>query len=72
MAFGDQHATHFVITKTKGTYAKPIIAFICLLMDEYILQLPQEMQEQLLRLPADFAGKLASRVAARTLKRVFL
>ncbi|WMV27143.1 hypothetical protein MTR67_020528 [Solanum verrucosum] len=35
-------------------------------------ELPQEMQQQLLRLPADFAGKLASRVAARTLKRVFL
>uniref|UniRef100_A0A3Q7G6S6 Uncharacterized protein n=1 Tax=Solanum lycopersicum TaxID=4081 RepID=A0A3Q7G6S6_SOLLC len=32
-------------------------------------ELPQEMQQQLLRLPADFAGKLASRVAARTLKR---
>ncbi|KAG5612471.1 hypothetical protein H5410_023752 [Solanum commersonii] len=35
-------------------------------------ELPQEMQQQLLRLPAEFAGKLASRVAARTLKRVFL
>ncbi|XP_059279891.1 uncharacterized aarF domain-containing protein kinase At1g71810, chloroplastic isoform X1 [Lycium ferocissimum] len=35
-------------------------------------ELPQDMQQQLLRLPADLAGKLASRVAARTLKRVFL
>lgn len=35
-------------------------------------ELPQDMQQQLLRLPADLAGKLASRVAARTLKRVLL
>ncbi|KAM3361306.1 putative aarF domain-containing protein kinase, chloroplastic [Capsicum galapagoense] len=35
-------------------------------------ELPQDMQQQLLLLPADLAGKLASRVAARTLKRVFL
>ncbi|CAN4122169.1 unnamed protein product [Withania somnifera] len=35
-------------------------------------ELPQDMQLQLLRLPAELAGKLASRVTARTLKRVFL
>ncbi|XP_070028302.1 uncharacterized aarF domain-containing protein kinase At1g71810, chloroplastic isoform X1 [Nicotiana sylvestris] len=35
-------------------------------------ELPQDMQQRLLLLPADFAGKLASRVAARTLQRVFL
>ncbi|KAH6768323.1 Protein kinase superfamily protein [Perilla frutescens var. frutescens] len=37
-----------------------------------ISELPQDSQQQLLRLPADLAGKLVSRVAARTLRRAFL
>ncbi|KAH6778226.1 Protein kinase superfamily protein [Perilla frutescens var. hirtella] len=37
-----------------------------------IAELPQDSQQQLLRLPADLAGKLVSRVAARTLRRAFL
>ncbi|XP_047981980.1 uncharacterized aarF domain-containing protein kinase At1g71810, chloroplastic isoform X2 [Salvia hispanica] len=37
-----------------------------------ISELPQDSQQQLLRLPADLAGKLVSRIAARTLKRAFL
>ncbi|XP_057774781.1 uncharacterized aarF domain-containing protein kinase At1g71810, chloroplastic-like isoform X2 [Salvia miltiorrhiza] len=37
-----------------------------------ISELPQGSQQQLLRLPADLAGKLVSRIAARTLKRAFL
>lgn len=35
-------------------------------------QLPPDLQQQVLRLPADLAGKLASRIAARTLRRLFL
>ncbi|PIN25287.1 putative unusual protein kinase [Handroanthus impetiginosus] len=37
-----------------------------------IAELPQDSQQQLLRLPADLAGRLISRVAARTIRRVFL
>ncbi|KAG8369252.1 hypothetical protein BUALT_Bualt15G0132200 [Buddleja alternifolia] len=37
-----------------------------------IAELPQDSQQQLLRLPADLAGKLVSRVAARTIRRAFL
>ncbi|KAL3845858.1 hypothetical protein ACJIZ3_003261 [Penstemon smallii] len=37
-----------------------------------ITELPQDSQQQLLQLPADLVGKLFSRVAARTLKRVFM
>ncbi|KAK1405067.1 putative aarF domain-containing protein kinase [Heracleum sosnowskyi] len=37
-----------------------------------ITELPLDMQRQLLFLPADLAGKLLSRVTARTLQRAFL
>lgn len=37
-----------------------------------ILELPPDLQQQVLRLPADLAGKLVSRIAARTLRRFFL
>ncbi|XP_011026287.1 PREDICTED: LOW QUALITY PROTEIN: uncharacterized aarF domain-containing protein kinase At1g71810, chloroplastic [Populus euphratica] len=37
-----------------------------------IPELPPELQQQLLLLPADLAGRLISRVAARTIRRVFL
>ncbi|XP_051126452.1 uncharacterized aarF domain-containing protein kinase At1g71810, chloroplastic isoform X2 [Andrographis paniculata] len=37
-----------------------------------IVELPQDSQQQLLRLPADFAGKLVSRVVARIIRRAFL
>lgn len=37
-----------------------------------IPELPLDMQQQLLFLPADLAGKLLSRVTARTLQRAFL
>ncbi|KAJ7006339.1 hypothetical protein NC653_005637 [Populus alba x Populus x berolinensis] len=35
-------------------------------------ELPPELQQQLLLLPADLAGRLISRVTARTIRRVFL
>ncbi|KAL6984236.1 hypothetical protein U1Q18_017613 [Sarracenia purpurea var. burkii] len=37
-----------------------------------ILELPPDLQQQMLRLPADLAGKLISRTAARTIRRVIL
>ncbi|KAL3619767.1 hypothetical protein CASFOL_034679 [Castilleja foliolosa] len=37
-----------------------------------IAELPQDSQQKLLQLPADLAGKLVSRVAARTVRRAFL
>lgn len=37
-----------------------------------ITELPQDTQQQLLRLPADLAAKLVSRVTARTIRRAFL
>ncbi|KAG8633369.1 hypothetical protein MANES_18G096700v8 [Manihot esculenta] len=37
-----------------------------------IPELPPEMQQQLLLLPADLAGRLISRAAARTIRRMFL
>lgn len=37
-----------------------------------ITELPQDLQQQLLRLPADLAGKLVSRAVARTIRRAFL
>ncbi|KAK4434149.1 putative aarF domain-containing protein kinase, chloroplastic [Sesamum alatum] len=37
-----------------------------------IAELPPDSQQQLLRLPSDLAGKLVSRVAARTIRRAFL
>ncbi|KAL0392306.1 UNVERIFIED_CONTAM: putative aarF domain-containing protein kinase, chloroplastic [Sesamum radiatum] len=37
-----------------------------------IAELPPDSQQQLLRLPADLAGKLVSRVAARTIRWAFL
>ncbi|KAG2665476.1 hypothetical protein I3760_15G009700 [Carya illinoinensis] len=37
-----------------------------------ISELPPESQQQLLGLPADLAGRLSSRVAARTIRRMFL
>lgn len=37
-----------------------------------IPELPQDLQQKLLQLPADLAGKLVSRVVARTIRRVFL
>ncbi|KAK9271169.1 hypothetical protein L1049_026758 [Liquidambar formosana] len=37
-----------------------------------IPELPPESQEQLLRMPADLAGRLISRFAARTIQRIFL
>uniref|UniRef100_A0A5B7BC16 ABC1 atypical kinase-like domain-containing protein n=1 Tax=Davidia involucrata TaxID=16924 RepID=A0A5B7BC16_DAVIN len=39
---------------------------------EHIWQLPPDLQQQLLHLPADLAGKLISRAAARTMRRIFL
>ncbi|KAL7085598.1 hypothetical protein ACP275_14G290400 [Erythranthe tilingii] len=41
-------------------------------MISVISELPQDLQQQLLRLPADLAGKLVSRVFARTVRRAFL
>ncbi|KAF3324285.1 aarF domain-containing protein kinase [Carex littledalei] len=37
-----------------------------------IPELPSESQEQLLRLPADLAGRLLSRAVARTIRRLFI
>ncbi|KAI8531605.1 hypothetical protein RHMOL_Rhmol11G0149300 [Rhododendron molle] len=37
-----------------------------------ILELPPDLQQQVLRLPADLTGKLVSRIAARALRRLFL
>ncbi|KAJ0975193.1 hypothetical protein J5N97_017158 [Dioscorea zingiberensis] len=37
-----------------------------------IPELPSESQQQLLRLPADLAGKLLSRAVARTIRRLFV
>ncbi|XP_077224324.1 protein kinase superfamily protein isoform X1 [Tasmannia lanceolata] len=37
-----------------------------------IPELPTESQQQLTRLPADFAGRLVSRIVARTLRRVLI
>lgn len=37
-----------------------------------ISELPQDLQQRLLELPADLAGKLVSRITARTLRRVLL
>ncbi|CAA0842041.1 Uncharacterized aarF domain-containing protein kinase - chloroplastic [Striga hermonthica] len=37
-----------------------------------IAELPQDSKQQLLRLPADLAGKLVSRAAARTIRRAFM
>ncbi|XP_052202639.1 uncharacterized aarF domain-containing protein kinase At1g71810, chloroplastic isoform X2 [Diospyros lotus] len=37
-----------------------------------ILELPPDLQQKLLGLPADLAGKLISRITARTVRRVFL
>ncbi|KAK3004599.1 hypothetical protein RJ639_019094, partial [Escallonia herrerae] len=37
-----------------------------------IAELPPDMQQQLLRLPADLIGKLITRVAARTVRKVFI
>ncbi|KAF8404505.1 hypothetical protein HHK36_009390 [Tetracentron sinense] len=37
-----------------------------------IPELPPESQQQLLHLPTDLAGKLVSRVAARTIRRIFI
>ncbi|KAH7835251.1 hypothetical protein Vadar_024392 [Vaccinium darrowii] len=37
-----------------------------------IFELPPDLQQQVLRLPADLGGKLISRIAARTLQRLFL
>ncbi|CAL5414830.1 unnamed protein product [Camellia sinensis] len=37
-----------------------------------ILELPADLQQQVLRLPVDLTGKLMSRVAARTIRRAFL
>lgn len=39
---------------------------------ESIWQLPPDLQQQVLRLPADLTGKLVSRIAARALRRLFL
>ncbi|KAA8537986.1 hypothetical protein F0562_027433 [Nyssa sinensis] len=36
-----------------------------------IPELPPDLQQQLLRLPGDLAGKLISRAAARTIRRIF-
>ncbi|XP_022850333.1 uncharacterized aarF domain-containing protein kinase At1g71810, chloroplastic isoform X3 [Olea europaea var. sylvestris] len=37
-----------------------------------VTELPQDSQQQFLRLPADLAAKLVSRVTARTIRRAFL
>ncbi|XP_017981465.1 PREDICTED: uncharacterized aarF domain-containing protein kinase At1g71810, chloroplastic isoform X1 [Theobroma cacao] len=37
-----------------------------------IPELPPELQQRLLRLPADLAGRLISRASARTIQRIFL
>ncbi|CAK9174183.1 unnamed protein product [Ilex paraguariensis] len=37
-----------------------------------IPELPPDLQQELFRLPADLAGKLISRIAARTIRRVLL
>ncbi|KAI3689326.1 hypothetical protein L2E82_47280 [Cichorium intybus] len=37
-----------------------------------IPELPQDLQQQLIRLPVDLVGKLVSRVAARTIRRALL
>ncbi|CAA2960282.1 uncharacterized aarF domain-containing kinase At1g71810, chloroplastic isoform X1 [Olea europaea subsp. europaea] len=37
-----------------------------------VIELPQDSQQQFLRLPADLAAKLVSRVTARTIRRAFL
>ncbi|XWS21839.1 hypothetical protein CRYUN_Cryun30bG0090000 [Craigia yunnanensis] len=37
-----------------------------------IPELPPELQQQLLRLPSDLAGRLISRASARTIQRIFL
>ncbi|XP_065033506.1 uncharacterized aarF domain-containing protein kinase At1g71810, chloroplastic-like [Musa acuminata AAA Group] len=37
-----------------------------------IPELPSESQQQLVRLPADLAGRLLSRVVARSIRRIFV
>ncbi|XVF29905.1 hypothetical protein REPUB_Repub16aG0010700 [Reevesia pubescens] len=44
-----------------------ILAFLSI-----IPELPPELQQQLLRLPSDVAGRLISRATARTIQRIFL
>ncbi|XP_044511324.1 uncharacterized aarF domain-containing protein kinase At1g71810, chloroplastic isoform X2 [Mangifera indica] len=66
--------------KNQGTFTEEVfLTFYQLPSIQEILpvlsvipELPPEMQLQLLSLPADLAGRLASRAAARTIRRIFL
>ncbi|KAL4284628.1 hypothetical protein GQ457_16G019880 [Hibiscus cannabinus] len=51
---------------------QPELVSEILTMFSIIPELPAESQQQLLRLPADVAGRLVSRASARTIQRIFL
>ncbi|KAK8483234.1 hypothetical protein V6N11_001680 [Hibiscus sabdariffa] len=51
---------------------QPELVSEILTMFSIIPELPPESQQQLLRLPADVAGRLVSRASARTIQRIFL
>ncbi|EYU36535.1 hypothetical protein ABFS82_14G277200 [Erythranthe guttata] len=71
--------TETSVTEVKGSSVaiqKPYSNEAALISGQEMLsvisELPQDLQQQLLRLPADLAGKLVSRVFARTVRRAFL
>ncbi|KAB2077787.1 hypothetical protein ES319_A06G119600v1 [Gossypium barbadense] len=51
---------------------QPALVSEILAMLSIIPELPPELQQQLLRLPADLARRLISRASARTIQRIFL
>ncbi|GMI77109.1 hypothetical protein like AT1G71810 [Hibiscus trionum] len=51
---------------------QPAVVSEILAMFSIIPELPPELQQQLLRLPADLAQRLISRASARTIQRIFL
>ncbi|KAL5843619.1 hypothetical protein ACOSQ4_009577 [Xanthoceras sorbifolium] len=66
--------------KNQNTYAEEALLVLYQLTSvqeilpvlSVIPELPPELQQQLLRLPADLAGRLVSRAAARTIRKIFL
>ncbi|XP_043719964.1 uncharacterized aarF domain-containing protein kinase At1g71810, chloroplastic isoform X2 [Telopea speciosissima] len=71
--------TDLNLYENQGPYSKEASLFLYQLTSvqellpvlSVIPELPPEYQQQLLRLPADVAGKLISRAAARTIRRIF-
>ncbi|KAJ4701125.1 Protein kinase superfamily protein [Melia azedarach] len=62
-----RNQTTFLEVFNQFTSAQEILPILSI-----IPELPPELQQQLLRLPADLAGRLISRSAARTIRRIFL